>query len=212
MKYFVYRVFVLACIIFLCMIVPDTTLGQLFVPKEVFLVLCGSILFSITPFVQYIKKKGFFALGNLRSLFAQNALVSGVFISLIYILADINTLQFLSAEDSSVSSILVLKNMRPVLYGVLLWIALYTDNTKNETKDIETPVSDCDSTKTEVEARSGLALLSRREQEVARLAAKGLTNLQIATSLYISEATVKRHMATIFQKMDISSRRDLCHL
>ena len=62
---------------------------------------------------------------------------------------------------------------------------------------------------TQVCKPSPTTLLSRRELEVARLAAKGWTNSQIADQLFISVATVKRHLATIFEKLQISSRRDL---
>jgi DNA-binding NarL/FixJ family response regulator len=48
--------------------------------------------------------------------------------------------------------------------------------------------------------------ISARELEVLVLAGRGLSNAQIASHLYISEATVKRHLANAFPKMGVSSR------
>ena len=48
--------------------------------------------------------------------------------------------------------------------------------------------------------------LSERELEVLLMVARGLTNHQISTSLYLSEATVKRHLANVYLKIDVSSR------
>src|SRR5215212_10267419 len=50
------------------------------------------------------------------------------------------------------------------------------------------------------------SVLSARELEILLLAARGLSNYQIASSLNVAEATVKRHLANIFPKMGVSSR------
>ena len=54
--------------------------------------------------------------------------------------------------------------------------------------------------------------LSERECEVARLAAKGFTDLNIAKSLAISEGTVGRHLHNIYRKLGVSSRIELGEL
>jgi DNA-binding CsgD family transcriptional regulator len=48
--------------------------------------------------------------------------------------------------------------------------------------------------------------LTRREIEVLKLIASGLTNRTIASKLFISEKTVARHISNIFTKLDLSSR------
>jgi DNA-binding NarL/FixJ family response regulator len=49
-------------------------------------------------------------------------------------------------------------------------------------------------------------ILSAREMEILLLVARGLSNRQIANTLILSEATIKRHLANIYPKMDVSSR------
>ncbi|HJQ30342.1 MAG TPA: LuxR C-terminal-related transcriptional regulator, partial [Rubrobacter sp.] len=48
--------------------------------------------------------------------------------------------------------------------------------------------------------------LTGRQQEVAHLVARGLTNRQIASELTISENTVANHVASIARKLDVPSR------
>jgi len=53
---------------------------------------------------------------------------------------------------------------------------------------------------------NGDSPLSRRETEVLRLVAAGLSNREIATSLVLSEHTVHRHVANVLRKLAQSSR------
>jgi DNA-binding CsgD family transcriptional regulator len=58
-------------------------------------------------------------------------------------------------------------------------------------------------------AVSGVDALTDAEHRVADLAARGITNRQIAEALVISPATVETHLRHVFQKLDITSRRQL---
>jgi DNA-binding NarL/FixJ family response regulator len=53
---------------------------------------------------------------------------------------------------------------------------------------------------------SALTRLTDREREVLDLLAKGMTNGQIAEALFISANTVKRHLKSVFEKLDVSNR------
>lgn len=48
--------------------------------------------------------------------------------------------------------------------------------------------------------------LTARQAEVLRLLAAGMSNKQIAGELYLSPATVERHLATIYRKLSVSGR------
>jgi DNA-binding CsgD family transcriptional regulator len=56
---------------------------------------------------------------------------------------------------------------------------------------------------------AGPDALTASEQRVARLAADGLTNRQIAQALYITEHTVATHLHRSYQKLNIQSRAEL---
>lgn len=57
--------------------------------------------------------------------------------------------------------------------------------------------------------RTGGSALSSREREIARSAARGDSNLEIARALAISHKTVEKHLASAFRKLGVSSRRQL---
>ena len=50
--------------------------------------------------------------------------------------------------------------------------------------------------------------LSEREIEALKLMAKGAANKEIAAELFISESTVKSHIASIFQKLEVNDRTE----
>lgn len=112
----------------------------------------------------------------------------------------------------SVFLVKVLIRLRPLMVGLIYKFIFQIINQivekKNSDKqaDIQTEIK---SQTSDAEKKLDLSLLSRREIEVARLAAKGYTNAQIAETLFISTETVKRHMASIFEKLGIESHKEL---
>jgi DNA-binding CsgD family transcriptional regulator len=58
-------------------------------------------------------------------------------------------------------------------------------------------------------ALSGVDSLTAGEARVAELAASGLTNREIAETLFVTPKAVEYHMRHVFEKLGISSRREL---
>ncbi|THV38449.1 response regulator [Glycomyces buryatensis] len=56
------------------------------------------------------------------------------------------------------------------------------------------------------EAHPGIADLSEREREVLQLAAKGMSNTEIAERLYLGRETVKTHLSSVYTKLGVRDR------
>lgn len=56
---------------------------------------------------------------------------------------------------------------------------------------------------------SGPGALTASERRVAALAASGRTNKEVAQELFVTVKTVETHLARSFQKLAISTRREL---
>ena len=55
-------------------------------------------------------------------------------------------------------------------------------------------------------ANETLQTLTKRELEILHLVAQGLTNEEIGKKIFISEKTVKTHLANIFDKLQVNNR------
>ena len=55
----------------------------------------------------------------------------------------------------------------------------------------------------------GMPLLTRREEDVVRLVADGLTNREIAKSLKVKEHSIRNYLYRIFDKLGVSTRVEL---
>ena len=134
---------------------------------------------------------------------ASCALIAGSLVTVIKLLVLVSSFEHMELPATEIPLpqflIKIFVNLRPLFFGIFVRLILMPFEKRTEpAKEAPAPLSQTAS------------LLSRRELEVARLAAKGWTNTQIADQLFISVATVKRHLATVFEKLNINSRRELC--
>jgi DNA-binding NarL/FixJ family response regulator len=56
---------------------------------------------------------------------------------------------------------------------------------------------------------TGLAALTERERQIARLVTDRRTNAEIAAELYLSIKTVEAHIRSLFQKLAVTSRVEI---
>lgn len=56
---------------------------------------------------------------------------------------------------------------------------------------------------------SKIASLTDREHDVIELVGEGLKNKEIASRLYISDSTVRHHLTSIYEKLEVSDRLEL---
>lgn len=100
--------------------------------------------------------------------------------------------------------------LRPVLYGLCVWTVF----AQRPEEGVPRTESAGGGTIKEITVSESYVLfqrmgLTRRECEVAALICQGMGNAEIAENLCISEATVKKYISNIFEKLGCSRREQV---
>lgn len=173
---------------------------------DLVLVAAGTVLFAVLAALQ--EKKLSRTKDNFFANICRAAVLSGVFVSIIRLIVLFTKIENMAAVetydfslDFSKFAIMFFVKLRPLLIGLLVNVICLPFTKKNNAE--QNDVSETEQVSCKIK------LLSPREKEVARLAGRGYSNMQIADELFISVETVKRHLSTVFEKLEISSRHEL---
>jgi DNA-binding NarL/FixJ family response regulator len=104
----------------------------------------------------------------------------------------------------------VLKNQPPTVLIAAIQSLGESGKQHDEIKLLgKEPASQSDSAKKFPLASEKFNSLTTREREIIRLIAMGLKNKEVASRLHISDITVRHHLTSIFNKLDVSDRQKL---
>ena len=137
---------------------------------------------------------------ELRYVFGKKALEAGFIQSFLILFVGLQ-----NAADGKEILSEVAMSFRPLLYGFCMQV-IFSAAVQDKT-DAEKAEDGLDYTK-----RFQPYGLTKRELEIAGLIAEGKTNGDIASVLYISETTVKKHVSNIFEKTGVARREELVRI
>jgi DNA-binding CsgD family transcriptional regulator len=88
-----------------------------------------------------------------------------------------------------------------------IWLAKHFIEPKTETVVVEKWVDPVQAENGQINEEAIASLgISSREMEVLQLMAKGMSNAEIATNLYLSIPTIKTHSSNLFFKLEVKRR------
>lgn len=205
MKKIVYKGLAVFIYLIFLLYVTGFELAGIFDAKSFLAVVIGMVLLTFPQGLHRREK------GEVFSVLAWNAMISGYITTIFFLFARMNEIQ---KADELVSQIAL--NCRAILYGTVFYTIFRQDDEKKGLPEDnqEKKCQNKNGMQKEVSAEQvyfhfrSLGL-TQREAEVARLVYNDLTNHEIASELYISETTVKKHMSHIFEKLEIEKREQI---
>jgi DNA-binding CsgD family transcriptional regulator len=169
----------------------------LFQPGQLLLVALGMGILTASQY-----RKGFTRADVLAGL-KWNAVLAGFLTTLASVLSSPE------ARLSDIGTLRFSQHLLPLLYGSIfhLLLGIPSVDKPGSTPTEESGALPRELTYTETAERVfGAFSLTRRERHVAQKLLQDLSNKEIAADLYISEATVKKHIQNIYQKFGAASR------
>ena len=169
---------------------------KLFDGKQIFLLLCGTVLLYLPNMSKNFREIDWNVFGRIGMI----AGLTETFVMLFISLSEIKDREQV-AYHFALSS-------RPILYGFIIWV-IFNDFVPSRVRNEKT------SGRTELTMENCYIVLqemglTKRETEVAVcVACKGYSNAEIAAELSVSETTLKKHLSNIFQKLEIGKREEI---
>lgn len=204
----IYRIAAVLCYIVVLAYLNGFSLEAMLDVRGIGAVLLGTLLFSLP--VLYESRGAHKVSADIWNRVAYNGLMSGYLSAILFLLAHLSApMEGIVRGDTDIMRLFG-ADLRPVLYGLCIYTAFH--HAQETRSGGEEPASDgqtCGPANDELYLYYQRAGLTNRETELAILAYRGYSNREIAEECYISEATVKKHMTHIFEKLGISGREEL---
>lgn len=177
---------------------------QLFEPELVIMLFCGGAILSLPHLQKGVKWQ------QMKGIFGQSALMAGYLESGMLIFVRLH--QYDWAKGRLWNDLIL--DLRPVIYGFACYLICWKKEDLKQQESTEQGTEHLVRTPEKLQTQKDkeerdLSVLTKRERQIAELIKRGFSNREIGEELYISEATVKKHISHIFEKLGIESRRDL---
>ena len=203
----IYRIAVVLCYIAVLAYLNGFSLEAMLDVRGIAAVLLGMLLFSLPQIREYwsVRRDAVYFWNRI----AYNGLMSGYLTAILFLLAHLSTpVEGMSGRSVDISRLLG-ADLRPVLYGLCIYTALHVREPERTEEQASSDIQEKGPTNDELYLYYQKSGLTNRETELAILAYRGYSNREIAEECYISEATVKKHMTHIFEKLGIERREEL---